>query len=188
LICDFNHSPLWRPSWPKSAARSKLDLFDSKEIALITLYRLVHLIETHSNELASHLLNRVLNSLETPDYHLVPDEDLRDRVYQIYRHLGDWLISRDEFDLAERYEKIGARRAKQGVPFSQVAWAIVLTKDNLWDFLKRHSEMERPVEVFGELEMLELLELFFDRATYYAATGYEKALAEMEIEIMRATA
>ena len=155
---------------------------------MMTLYRLVRLIETHSNELASALLNRVHNSEATPDYFLVPDEDLRERVYEIYRHLGEWLISRDEFDLEQRYEKIGARRAKQDVHFSQVAWAIVLTKDNLWEFLKRHSEMERPVEVFGELEMLQLLDLFFDRAIYYAAVGYEKARAEMQIESMRATA
>ena len=155
---------------------------------MMTLYRLVHLIETHSNELASCLLNRVRSSEATPDYYLVRDEDLKDRVYEIYRHLGDWLITRDEFDLEQRYEKIGARRASQGIPFSQVAWAIVLTKDNLWEFLKLHSEMERPVEVFGELELLQLLDLFFDRAVYFAAVGYEKAVAEMDIESMRATA
>jgi hypothetical protein len=28
--------------------------------------------------------------------------------------------------------------------------------------------------VFGELEMLQLLEQFFDRAIYYAALGYEQ--------------
>ena len=155
---------------------------------MMTLYRLVHLIETHSNELASHLLNRVRKSKATPDYHLVPEEDLRDRVFEIYRHLGDWLITKNEFDLEQRYEKIGARRAKQDVPFSQVAWAIVLTKDNLWDFLQKHAEMERPVEVFGELEMLQLLDLFFDRAVYYAAVGYEKARTEIQMESLRATA
>lgn len=155
---------------------------------MMTLYRLVRLIETHSNELASALLNRVRSSDATPDYYVVPDEDLKDRVYDIYRHLGDWLITRNEFDLEQQYEKIGARRAKQGVPFSQVAWAIVLTKDNLWESLKLHSEMERPVEVFGELEMLQLLDHFFDRAIYFAAVGYEKACAEMDVESMRATA
>lgn len=155
---------------------------------MMTLYRLVRLIETHSNELASCLLNRVRNSEATPDYHLVPDDDLRERVYDIYRHLGDWLMTRDEFDLQQRYNKIGAQRAKQQVPFSQVAWTIVLTKDNLWQFLKKHTEMDRPVEVFGELEMLELLDLFFDRATYYAAVGYEKTLTEIETEALRATA
>src|SRR5215472_7512174 len=160
----------------------------TEEITMMTLYRLVHLIETHSNELASALLNRVRSSDATPDYYLVPDEDLKERVYEIYRHLGDWLISRDEFDLEQRYEKIGARRASQNVPFSQVAWAIILTKQNLWEFLKLHSEMERPVEVFGELEMLQLLDLFFDRAIYFAAIGYEKARTEAQLEGLRARA
>ena len=155
---------------------------------MMTLYRLVHLIETHSRELASCLLNRVRSSEATADYYLVSDEDLKDRVYDIYRHLGDWLITRDEFDLEQRYEKIGARRANQNVPFSQVAWAIVLTKDNLWEFLKLHSGMDRPVEVLGELEMLQLLDLFFDRAIYFAAVGYEKARIEMQVEKLRAMA
>jgi hypothetical protein len=161
---------------------------DSEEIAMMTLYRLVRLIETHSNELASSLLNRVHSSETTPDYYLVADKDLRERVYEIYRHLGDWLMSRGEFDLEQRYEKIGARRANQSIPFSQVASAIILTKNNLWEFLKLHSEMERPVEAFGELEMLQLLDLFFDRAVYFAAVGYEKAGAEMRVESERATA
>src|SRR5215831_14785234 len=161
---------------------------DSEEIAMMTLYRLVRMIETHSNELASALLNRVRSSEATPDYNLVPDEELRERVYDIYRHLGDWLITRDQFEVEERYAKIGARRAQQNVPFSQVAWAIVLTKDNLWAFLKVHSEIERPVEALGELEMLELLDLFFDRAIYFAAEGYEKACTQMNAERVRATA
>jgi hypothetical protein len=155
---------------------------------MMTLYRLVRLIETHSNELASALLNRVRSSEATSDYYLVPDEDLRERVHDVYRHLGDWLITRDELDLEQRYEKIGARRASQNVPFSQVAWAIVLTKENLWEFLKLHSELERPVETLGELEMLQLLDCFFDRAIYFAAVGYEKACTAMKVEHMRAMA
>jgi hypothetical protein len=161
---------------------------DSEEIAMMTLYRLVHLIEMHSHELAACLLDRVHNSEATPDYELVADEDLKERVYEIYRHLGDWLMNKDESDLEQRYLRIGSRRANQGVPFSQVAWAIVLTKDNLWEFLKRQSEMERPIEAFGELELLQLLDNFFDRAIYYAGIGYEKARAEREIEAARASA
>ena len=155
---------------------------------MIKLYRLVRLIETHSNELTLNLIQRVRNSEATPDYQLVPDEDLRDRVSEMYCDPGDWLMTRDEFDLKQRYEKIGARRARQEVALSQVLWAIVLTKDNLWEFITKHSEIERPVEVFGDLEMLELLDHFFDRAMYYAAVGYEKARAEMQAESLRASA
>jgi hypothetical protein len=72
---------------------------------------------------------------------------------------------------------IGARRQSQRVPLSQVIWVIVLTKENLWDFIRKESVLDRPVEVFGELEMLQLLEQFFDRAIYYATVGYEMATA-----------
>jgi len=155
---------------------------------MMTLYRLVRLIENNSHVLATCLLDRIQNSEATPEYSLVPAEDLKERVYEIYRHLDDWLMTKDELDLEQRYLRIGARRAKQDVPFSQVAWAIVLTKDNLWEYLKTQSEIQRPVEAFGELEMLQLLDHFFDRAIYYAAIGHEKARAEMEIEANRATA
>ena len=140
---------------------------------MMMLYRLVHLIETNSYALSSCLLERVKASEATPDYRNVPTEDLKERVFEIYRHLGDWLMTKDELDLERRYLRIGADRSGQGVPFSQVAWVIVLTKDNLWEFLKKQAKEERPVEVLGELEMLQLLDHFFDRAIYYAALGYE---------------
>ncbi|SRR6266496_1486648 len=155
---------------------------------MMILYRLVRLIETHSEALATCLLDRVQGSEATPDYASVPPEELKERVAEVYRHLGDWLMHKDELELEKRYLKIGARRAKQNVPFSQVAWAIVLTKDNLWAYLKTESTPDRPVEVFGELEILQLLDHFFDRAIYYAAVGYEKARAEIARESLQATA
>ncbi len=141
------------------------------------LYRLVRLIETHSQALATCLLTRVQDCEQTPDFRKVPPEELKERVYEIYRHLGDWLLGKTEFDIEKRYLEIGARRASQGVPFSQVAKVIFLTKENLWEFLKKETPLDRPVEVFGELEMLQMLEQFFDHAVYYSALGYERQMA-----------
>ncbi len=148
---------------------------------MMMLYRLVRLIETHSEALAASLLERVQNSELTPGYRNVPSADLQERVYEIYRHLGEWLVGKDESYLEQRYLKIGAKRASQRVPVSEVIWVIVLTKENLWEFVKKEAVLERPVEVFGELEMLQLLEQFFDRAIYYAAVGYETALKEQAL-------
>jgi len=143
------------------------------------LYRLVRLIESHSQALAAGLLDQVQNSKLTQNFQQkVPPDDLKERVGEIYRHLGEWLMGKDELQLEERYLRIGARRAEQQVPLSEVIWVIILTKDNLWEFIKKESVLERPVEVFGELEMLQLLEQFFDRAIYYAAVGYERAIAD----------
>jgi hypothetical protein len=144
---------------------------------MMLAYRLVRLIETHSDALAAGLLRKVENSEFTHDYRNVPPDELKARVYEVYRHLGDWLLGKSAFDIRERYREIGARRAAQHVPLSQLVWVIVLTKENLWNYLKNEAGLERPVEVFGELEMLQLLDQFFDRAIFYASDGYEKALA-----------
>ena len=146
---------------------------------MMMLYRLVRLIETHSQALAACLLDQVQDSKLTQNFQQnVPPEELKERVCEIYRHLGEWLMGKDELQLEQRYLQIGARRADQRVPMSEVIWVIVLTKDNLWEFIKKESVLERPVEVFGELEMLQLLEQFFDRAIYYASVGYEQAVAD----------
>jgi len=152
---------------------------------MMLAYRLVRLIEKHSDALAAGLLKRVQASEFTRDYRNVPPEELQQAVYEIYRHLGDWLLGKSEFDIKERYCEIGARRAQQQVPLSQLVWVIVLTKENLWEYLKHEAGMERPTEVFGELEMLQLLDQFFDRAIFFASVGYETARAVPEASLAR---
>jgi hypothetical protein len=141
---------------------------------MMLAYRLVRLIETHSDGLAASLLDKVQNSAVLPEYRKVPAEELKERVSEIYRHLGDWLLSKSEKDIELRYLEIGGRRAAQKVPASQLTWTIILTKENLWEYLKKESDIERPSEIFGELEMLQLLDQFFDRAIYYGARGHEQ--------------
>ena len=142
---------------------------------MMLAYRLLRLVETHSDALAAGLLERTRNSALLPGYANVPPEELRQRVHEIYRHLADWLLGESELDVKRRYLAIGARRAQQDVPLSQLIWAIILTKKNLWDFLKQEAVLDRPAEIFGELEVEELLDRFFDRAIYYAAVGYEQS-------------
>ncbi len=138
-------------------------------------YRLVRLIESHADALAGGLEERV--QAQVSHFRDIPPHELRERVYEIYRHLGEWLLGKNELDIEHRYREIGARRAKQHVPLSEVIQAIVLTKENLWEFLKSEAVMDRAVEIMGELELLQMLEMFFDLAIYYAAVGYEEEVA-----------
>jgi hypothetical protein len=140
-------------------------------------YRLVRLIESHADALAAGLEERVFTSQQVSHFRNIPASELRERVYEIYRHLGEWLLGKNELDIENRYREIGSRRAHQNIPLSEVLEAIVLTKENLWDFLKSEAVMDRAVEIMGELELLQMLEMFFDRAIYYAAVGYEEEIA-----------
>ncbi len=151
-------------------------------------YRLVRLIESHADALADGLEQRVRSNPQVGHFRDIPTHELRARVYEIYRHLGEWLLGKNELDIEHRYREIGAQRARQRVPLSELVQAIVLTKENLWDFLKSEAVMDRAVEIMGELELLQMLEMFFDRAIYYAAVGYEEetARAAREQNVLRA--
>ncbi|MBZ5570107.1 MAG: hypothetical protein LAN64_19985 [Acidobacteriia bacterium] len=144
---------------------------------MLLAYRLVRLIETHADRLAKGLLVKLQNCEKCAAFKKVPSQEFEQRVYEIYDHLGEWLLGKKEEDVARRYTEIGKRREAQGVPMSQLIYAIMLTREHLWEYLKHEANVEKPVEVFGELEVLELLDQFFDRAMYYATQGYEKAHA-----------
>lgn len=146
-----------------------------RDAAMMLSHRLVRLIEDRSDALASGLLRKVQRSARTQAFRKVPPDEITLRTYEIYRHLGEWLLDKSETDIEQLYTQIGIRRAGQGVPLSQLIWAIILTKDNLWEFVLDESYPDRPVEIFGKQELLQLLEQFFDRAIYAAAVGYELA-------------
>ena len=135
--------------------------------------RLVRLIEDHSDELVQELLAKFQTSPRTKDMTKVPVQELRERAYEILRNLGDWLLYKKESDIERRYRDIGARRAGQDVALSDYCWTIVLTKDHIWDFLQRQGMLRGPLEIYGELELVRLLDQFFDRAVCYATEGYE---------------
>jgi hypothetical protein len=55
-----------------------------------------------------------------------------------------------------------------------LCWAIALTKGHLWEFLQRQGVMGSPIEIYGEMELLRLLDQFVDRALCLATEGYEQ--------------
>jgi hypothetical protein len=136
--------------------------------------RLVRLIERHSDELTSELLQKFETSPHTADLRKVPVEELRQRIQEIFLNLSEWLLTKTGHDIEQRYFEIGERRASQGVALPDYCWAMIMTKDHLWEFLQRQGFMRGPVEIYGEMELLRLLDQFFDRGLCFAAEGYER--------------
>jgi len=140
-------------------------------------HRLVRLIEAHAEKLAEGLLRKLKESEACGDLLAqVPDAELQRRSFEIYRNVTEWLLTKTESEIEERYIGVGARRAHQDVPFSQLLYAIQMTKEYLWEFLRQEGLLE-PTELIGEIELLYSLERFFDRAAYFASVGYEGARA-----------
>ncbi len=136
--------------------------------------KLVHLIEKHSQDIAQSLMVKLRTSERTPGYRTLREDELRTALVTLYAHLGDWLLTKTESDVERYFRDLGARRAKVGITASEVAWALMMSKSQLWSFVYRESGAEKALELYGELEFLETLDRFFDRAIYYALLGFEQ--------------
>jgi len=135
--------------------------------------RLVHLIESHSEQLAESLVHKVERSSRAGDLKKVSAQEIRERAREVYRNLSDWILTKTEDDIERVYMPLGRRRAEQGVTLSALCWALMMTEENLWDFLELEGMRERPLEILGGFELLRLLDTFFDQAIYFATLGYE---------------
>lgn len=139
--------------------------------------RLVQLIEDHAEQLSEGLFQKLKDSEACNDLLASdPANELKHRSFEIYRHVGDWLLDKTESEIEERYIGLGARRAQQDVPYSQMLLAVQMVKEHLCDYLRMEGLFE-PKELLGELELLLSLGRFFDRVSYFAAVGYEAARA-----------
>ncbi|MGA3127417.1 MAG: hypothetical protein ABSD13_11935 [Candidatus Korobacteraceae bacterium] len=140
----------------------------------ILAHRLMRLIETHAEPLAEALEAKISTCERCTNYSRVSSDELKTLVGGIYGQLGQWLVTKTEEDIERRYTMIGTRRAEQCVPVSQLLWCIVLVKENLWEYLKNNESMENTAQIFGELELMQMVDQFFDRAMYHAVRGHEK--------------
>lgn len=145
--------------------------------------RLVKLIEKHAEALTETLEQKIASSERCTDYARVSGDELKTLVGGIYGQLGEWLLTKTEEDIERRYTMIGTRRAEQCVPVSQLLWCIVLVKENLWSYMQSADALESTSEIFGELDLMQMVDQFFDRAMYFAVRGHERVrearMAEM---------
>ena len=138
---------------------------------MLTL-KLVRLIEKHSEELVGGLTEQIQLSDRTSDFRKIPAAELGLAAVEVYRNLGDWLRQKTDEDIESRFRAIGARRAAEGVGLHQFVWALITSRDHLWHFLQREAFACNVVELYGELELHQMLTQFFDRAVYYGIQEY----------------
>ena len=143
--------------------------------------RLIRLIETHSDQIARTLATRIRTSPKTSQLQKVPEPELLTNLQGLLCHMSEWLLSKTETDIENRYRQIAARRAQQGIALADSCWAVVITKEYLWDFLQKEGFLRNPIELYGEIELLALLDQFFDRALCYMAEGYAEGKKTLEV-------
>ena len=105
---------------------------------------------------------------------LTPEEQKRSTV-EIYRDLTSWLGAESDSTIEERYRVLGLLRAQQGIPSSDLCWAVCIAQEYLWQYMQEECLLEEPVEFWGGVILLRSLTHFFDRVLYHTLLGYEQA-------------
>ncbi|MDD5543656.1 MAG: hypothetical protein PHX83_10830 [Acidobacteriia bacterium] len=138
--------------------------------------KLIELIERNADRMVTRLLATVAEHPRTQIFHKnVPPQELRERAYEIYKHLSVWLHEKTDDDIRHTFFSAGTRRAIQKVPLAEVHFALLLIKQSLWREIKLSGFGDTSIELFQTLELLERVDQFFDKAIYYLTAGFEHA-------------
>jgi hypothetical protein len=137
--------------------------------------KLVEMIERDAGMLAKKWLEDVRRRPETPTYHTFDPDALYRRAHLVYSQLGKWVsYETSKEEIATHYTALGAERRKEGFALSEVIQALILTRRYVWLKVLSDGFLETALELHQGLDLVNRVVLFFDRAIYYTAKGYEK--------------
>ena len=133
-------------------------------------------VDRHADRLCEEFTQKIRRSDRCTELlHRVPAEEQKQSTREIYSHLTDWLLSKTDSVTEKHYVTLGRRRAEQGVPFSELFWAVCATREYFWEYTERETLLEEPTDFWGGVRLLHSLDRFFDRILYFATIGYETA-------------
>jgi hypothetical protein len=108
------------------------------------------------------------------------------RIASLYENLGKCICNPNEDGVRQEYQDWGRTRFRQGIPFSEIVYVLMLTKKHLRKFIREHGLVDFcedrvtpgelvPVELYAIQELNYLIGDFFDRALSHLVRGYEAA-------------
>jgi len=138
--------------------------------------RLAQHMKTNAERISEEVVTKIRASHRCDELanKLTPNEQTRSTA-DIYRDLTVWLTSESDSTIERRYVVLGLLRAQQGIPFSNLFWAVCIAHEHLWQYIQQECLLEEPVEFWGGVILLRSMAQFFDRVLYFVLQGYEQA-------------
>jgi hypothetical protein len=137
---------------------------------------LIRQIEGHWDSLTDRLIRQIRSDARLSHIAGLPDIELRDRAREILQHLGDWLVSSGDDEVARRFEETGRVRFEEGIPLHEVVLTYIQIKDRALDYVRARGLGPDIVEVYAEGVFELHLGHFFDSLIYHLVRGYEDAI------------
>jgi hypothetical protein len=148
------------------------------------LERLIGVIEKNAAEITEDLKQRLLNDPRTSSYQTLDDEAFYRSLFELYSHLGNWLLADSEKgDIPTYYSTLGERWFEEGFALHEIVKALITTKTHVWDIIVKKGIMGTPRELDAAIDLITFLHRFFDMAIYYTTRGYYRPLGMKIVRI-----
>ena len=93
--------------------------------------RLLLLIQAHAGSLTHDVVTDLMTNERTPAFRRLNPADVETRVAALFYNLGKWIGDADEDAVQAEYEDLGRTRFREGVPVSELVYALVITKNHM---------------------------------------------------------
>lgn len=137
---------------------------------------LVRLIEKDAEVITRRWMEDVRSKKSTPSYARFDPETSFNRNKDVIRYLGNFLGGRySDSDIRDYFRKLGSERREEGFALSEIISALSLSRKHIWEFSLCQGMWNKPIDIYMALELERRMMLFFDKAAYHIASGYESS-------------
>jgi hypothetical protein len=151
---------------------------------------LIELIAIHADKVTADVVRDLTTDERTRGFRTVPISELEPRVFELFHHLGKWIGEPKAGRVQEEFSEWGRRRFGQGIPLSEIVYAVLLLKHHLRRYIRDHGLIEAsfprvesdyilPMHLHSLQDLNEQVGAFFDEALYHLARGYEAEAARI---------
>jgi len=136
--------------------------------------KLVHLIEKDASALTNSWLHDIKQNSSLPTYKSYDEKELYHRAFRVYSQLGRWISHETVKDEVRIYwTALGRQRRDEGFALSEIIHSLAMIRKHLWQKVQSEGLLDTALDLYQAIELYNRVMLFFDRAIYYAALGYE---------------
>jgi len=153
--------------------------------------KLIELIEIHADRLTADVARDLVTNERTRGFRAVRPQDLEQRIFQIFHHLGNWIGEPRSRSVEAEFGDWGRRRFDQGIPLSEIVYAVIVLKQHMARYIldnglvdasfpRIDSDYVLPMHLNSLQELNTQVGQFFDEALYHLAFGYEDEAKRLE--------
>ena len=137
--------------------------------------KLVDLIEHNAEELTTGYIEIVRHDPRMPGYREFNQKEIWTRAFRVFSQLGRWIsCETTKEEMTNYWTALGKQRRAEGFPFSEIILSLCHIRSLLWQKVQAEGLMDTALDLYQAIDLYNRVVLFFDRAMYFAAAGYEK--------------